>query len=518
MAEPHDPNLLDRLKADLRLGDDTASNLILHKVHEMAARMDKASPPLAERILIRGILATQPRIYEERRRRRQGDRQERIADALTKAFAVVTAFNLALFALVLSLLFWGFWTPPPDPDSLEIGWSDGFVGVSTEPSDAADDENVEAEKGPDDEEQPEEKAVDEPEAEKVTENEAADDAEAPEQPGEEETTDSQSLVDAPSFSEAEYDDILSNMIPEIGPGASGVPSPIAPKELGRLIRDDPTDAVMKARKEEIGQLARGRKGDIIVVSGEWDIVQRVLTRFAVPHRTISPSQLGSADLSKALVVIVNCDTRYKHDGSRGTGAIYRQLRELQQEAERLRKEIDSLANGTSLHSKKQKELAEVETDIDTLTRAIDEQHGPSAAAINLRRFVGRGGYVMTSDWGVTLLEQAFPGYIAYADTLDKGSTVVSIPTEARDHALLRHSLLGESADTRVISKSIRWEIESTSYAFAVDESQVDVLARGTSLGGHKTIAATFRPALGTTGTTTRRVLHVLPPPKPHKQK
>lgn len=509
MAEPHDPTLLNRLKADLRLGDDTVSKQILQRVQEMAARMDKAPKPAGERILIRGILATTPRIYEERNRRRRAAAQERIAGALTKLFAVVTACNLALFALVLALLFFGFWTPPQEPDSLELGWADGAVGVSTAAADAMDKEDVDAEKGPDEEETPEaDKTIEEEKAEEVTENEADVDSKQPEETGEEKPSESEMLAEAPSFSEAEYDEILSNMLPEIGTGASGVPAPIAPKELGRMIRDDPTEAVLKARKEEIGQLARGRKGDILVVSGEWDIVQRVLTRFEIPYRTISPSRLGSADLSNALVVIVNCDSQYKHDGGKGTGAIFRQLRELQREAERLRKEIDALAEGTGLHSKKEQELAEVETDIDVLTRAIDDQHGPSAAAINLRRFVGRGGYVMTSDWGVTLLEDAFPGYIAYADKLQQGSTAVTIPAEARDHALLRHSLLGD-ADTKVISRSIDWEIDSTSYAFTVDESQVDVLARGTRLGGHKTIAATFRPAVGATGTTTGRVLHVL---------
>lgn len=512
MAEPHDPKLLDRLKADLRLGDDTASILILRKLHDMAARMGKApprNPHTAGRLVVRGILAVEPRVYEERRRRRATG-SELLVDALTKAFAFVTAVNLFFFALILALLFVGFWKPPQEPDSLALGLSDGFVGVSTAPADAVDDEQVEAEKGPDEEEQPEEeKTVDEPTADEVKENEAEAETEQPEQPGEEKTTESETLAEVPSFSEAEYDEILSNLMPEIGTGASGVPSPVAPKELGRLIRDDPTEATMKARAEELGQLARGRRGDIIVVTGEWDMVQRILTRFGVPHRTISPAALGSADLTRALVVIVNCDTSYKHDGSSGSGAIYRQLRELQQEADRLRREIDGLASGTTLHSKKSKDLVDVEKDIETLTSAIDEQHGPSAAAVNLRRFVGRGGYLMTSDWGVTLLEEAFPGYIAWADQIEKGSTTLTIPPEARGHALLRESLLGDSADTRVTPHSIRWEIDSSSYAFTVDEAQVDVLARGASLGGHKTIAATFRPAVGTTGTTTGRVLHML---------
>ena len=81
----------------------------------------------------------------------------------------------------------------------------------------------------------------------------------------------------------------------------------------------------------------------------------------------------------------------------------------------------------------------------------------------------------------------------------------------RSHALLRHTLLDDGATSRVAGgRTIRWELEKSSYLYTVDESRAQVLVRGgRQTRGHTSVAVTFRPELGEPGAKNGRVLHIL---------
>lgn len=53
-------------------------------------------------------------------------------------------------------------------------------------------------------------------------------------------------------------------------------------------------------------LASMRDSDVVVVQGEYDRVEDVLTLANVPHRVITPQQVGSARLDPGQILIVNC--------------------------------------------------------------------------------------------------------------------------------------------------------------------------------------------------------------------
>jgi hypothetical protein len=503
--------LIERLRRQLGLGRDPGSAEILERLRQMAERMElapAAAPPPAPRpepvsappVMLRGILATEPRVFEVVRRRRS--RSDRLGDWMTRLFALATTFNLALVLLILGLALWGVWHEPPEPDHFVVGMSVGqSIAVSAKTETGQDSKKVEAEKGPDPKEEPEkEKAVEEPQPEKPAEN-PADRTEAPSQAGKAEPVNSNRVTELPTFNEAEYAELLATMIPSVGAGASGVPPPPPPKELGQLIQKDPTEATLKARRQELAALSGGTPGDLIVVRGEYDEVQRILRRFEIPFSTVGADELGTIDLTGALAVVVNCDQAFAaRERAEVSEETLRRLRKLREEAGALEPRAAT--------EEQRRRLAELRRQIDAAADSIDRRRKPDGAALNLRRFVARGGYLMTSDWAVTLLEQAFPGTVAFADKTGAVHTAMTIPPQARDNPLLRLSLMG--SDTRSIkTRALIWEVDGGSYLFTTDESQVTLLARGDALKRHGALAVTFRPIPADEPGRSGRVLHVL---------
>lgn len=495
-------DLLGRLKARFAPDDDAASIEVLERLRQMARRMDfqvPSSVPRPAPVTVRGLLATEPAAYASRRRR--ADWAGRLRWLLNFAFAAASAVNL--FLLVMILLMWAYslvQAAEPDP-AIEATLGSGLLAVKAAPS--------QTDRGADEEPQQPEKRVAEPEAVAVTENMALKPEPQPEQAGADTTEPSPQLTRVPQLTRKEVDEHLATMLPEIGSGASGEPAPSAPRELGRAIRVNPSEATRSLRKAELGGLAGRLPGEIVVVTGEHDEVQNLLKLFKLPYRELRPTALATEDLSKAAMVVLNCGSAFqkrRRDGD--AGRLADKLGDLRRQVAAARAGLPGLTTGSQAHVQALAQIDELGRRIGAVVLSIDQLTGPTRAALKLRAFVQEGGSLLTSDWGVTLLEDAFPGTVWYADTLSRNSTPLTIPSEARDHPLLRQTLLGGDAVTQALSgRTVRWEIDPGSHQVAVDEKEATVLAQGTILGENGAVAVTFRPVVGPGA--PGRVLHLV---------
>ena len=116
--------------------------------------------------------------------------------------------------------------------------------------------------------------------------------------------------------------------------------------------------------------------------------------------------------------------------------------------------------------------------------------------LKVRRFVKTGGFLVTTDWALTLVTRAFPGYVKRGKRNTKNDVV---RVQVRDSS---QSLL---ANIKAIKRNPRWWLESSSYPIRVlNKQKVKVLISSREMRrkyGHAPIAITFRHDDG-------RVLHM----------
>ncbi len=116
--------------------------------------------------------------------------------------------------------------------------------------------------------------------------------------------------------------------------------------------------------------------------------------------------------------------------------------------------------------------------------------GPGADE-KVRAFVAGGGFLVTTDWALTLTSRAFPGTIRRAGR-DTADDVVDVDVSPSEHPFLEH--VHETGDT------LRWWLEGSSYPVRVlDERAVEVLFTSEQMRrryGHAPIVATFRHGEG----------------------
>ncbi len=120
----------------------------------------------------------------------------------------------------------------------------------------------------------------------------------------------------------------------------------------------------------------------------------------------------------------------------------------------------------------------------------------------LTRWVSDGGWLFTSDWGVKVVERAFPGYL---HVLKEGAREVATADETITFTIApgRHELLKGLPPE---AETSRWWLEESSSPFVIDKPEaVEVLAQSTDLErkyNSKYVAITFAHGKG-------RVVHVL---------
>ncbi|MHC4607056.1 MAG: HEAT repeat domain-containing protein [Planctomycetota bacterium] len=211
----------------------------------------------------------------------------------------------------------------------------------------------------------------------------------------------------------------------VGGGGEGEPAP----------RSGPGETVAETLKRnrttDYEDLKRGGEREIVVVTGVWDEVQKVLTRMSIPHTVQKKSEFETFDLAGTHTLLINCDDYF------------------------VKKLSDS-------------------------------------AIRKIREFVSRGGYLFTSDWGITeVLETAFPGYVKCGRIIGPNLTVDIFPTRgSTGHPFLKEVFVrikteggkdGKSASERVEKMEFQWVIDATSYAIWYDSKKVIVLVESPEL-------------------------------------
>jgi hypothetical protein len=109
------------------------------------------------------------------------------------------------------------------------------------------------------------------------------------------------------------------------------------------------------------------------------------------------------------------------------------------------------------------------------------------AVARVRRFVRTGGYLVTTDWALTLLIRAFPGYLARGKRNTRND-VVKVKVHESGESLLD--------SIKAIKQNPRWWLEGSSYPIRVlDRQRVKVLISSKEMKrkyGHAPIAVSFR--------------------------
>ncbi len=181
-------------------------------------------------------------------------------------------------------------------------------------------------------------------------------------------------------------------------------------------------------------VARLRGDDVLVVRGNWDVIDEVLDDLGIPYRRVARKRLASERLDpERQVVVIGC----------GGHAFPR--------------------------------------------RAVEK----------LRDFVREGGYLFTSDYGLTqVLEPAFPGAASKAGSSGFTELDVAIgpAAGAGESSVARHLLHDVFSARREGVPPPRWKVDPSSYTIAPGP-ETTVLVESAELAkslGHGAVAVTFR--------------------------
>lgn len=295
----------------------------------------------------------------------------------------------------------------------------------------------------------------------------------------------------------------------VGGGGGKVSPPKDPgKDAGKLIERDPTSATRATRAGDLAKLRRGGDREIVVVGGTYDRVELVLQALDVPHTRIEYGQLGRYDLSKCLVLLVNCHSILATSNSAMPSAdkwkptidtLRRRVKDAEERLDRARRADD----------KRQVRLVELELNslrqsLRYYERLQEDMAGAASVPDNIRRFVERGGYLFTSDWGLTLLERLYPELLGNGG--NHGPNIVRIqPGKHAESPLLEWVFTRPAKSGSTTSaRDLRWDIDSGSYLIRIRSDRVVPIIESPQLGLHRSVAVVFQPA-----EKSGRVLHVL---------
>ncbi len=276
-----------------------------------------------------------------------------------------------------------------------------------------------------------------------------------------------------------------------------------------LIEKDATEATKARRAGDLTKLRRGSSKEIVVVSGAYDKVEKVLTLLGIPHTRVSHTQIADYDLSKCAALLVNCHTSQSKKSNSGGN-----LASLQREIRTLERQITSLEKSLAYAEKRkdQRRTREFERKIRAARtqkryyeRILARVLGEEVLIKKMRDFVKDGGYLFTSDWGITLLEKAFPGYLKNGGTFGPGTVEIQ-PKKGKSGAplLVDVFLTPDQKGKTKAARNLRWEVDSGSYLIRTGSSRVTTLVEARKLPRHRAVVVVFSP-----GQKAGKVLHVL---------
>ncbi|MEZ4491004.1 MAG: hypothetical protein R3F51_25775, partial [Cyanobacteriota/Melainabacteria group bacterium] len=81
------------------------------------------------------------------------------------------------------------------------------------------------------------------------------------------------------------------------------PLPIIPNNSERVDPSSYRHWLQTTHPNLIGKISRDQ---IIEVKGKWDDSGHTLSSFGFPHKTVGDNDLGDLDLSKCMVLVINC--------------------------------------------------------------------------------------------------------------------------------------------------------------------------------------------------------------------
>jgi len=303
--------------------------------------------------------------------------------------------------------------------------------------------------------------------------------------------------------------------PALGAGASaGVPKAdqpglAKPSGSGDVteadIDKDPTGAIRRRRMGALSRLREGSRSDIVVVNGAYDHIQDVLDRLEIPYVSIEPEDLPRYNLGACKILLLNCHNNYAGGFFRvmDTKSIVKEIEDLEEREAALRRRIQETKEKRKVFELGL-DLLKTTSQLSGLRQQLAVVSGATEMIENLRKFVQSGGYVFTSDWGLSILERAFPG------TVKNGGNIGPRTVSLRPHAGSRNPLLdevfysGPSTGT-VVSKKLMWEVDSASYMIKIEKpSVVDVLVETGDVVRNPAVAVTVTPEHA-----SGKVLHIL---------
>jgi hypothetical protein len=291
----------------------------------------------------------------------------------------------------------------------------------------------------------------------------------------------------------------------VGAGASAAGTPPKGEVSDKDVEKDPTEAIRRRRAGELTRLRGGDRKDIVVVEGCYDRVQDVLDRLEIPHTVIGMDRLATYPLPGAKILLINCDNRYASWTAKGVDAkaLLREIDELEELEADLRRRLDRTKDKASIY-KLNLLLLDTTSRLTACRRQLESGVGAARLLENLRAFVEGGGYVFTSDWGLTLLERVFPGYVRNGGTVGPRTVPIKPRPGKERHALLEEVFYAGGKGTTAVERKFLWEIDSSSYLIRVDKTSVETLVESPVLARYPAVAVAFTP-----DKAQGKVLHVL---------
>ena len=309
----------------------------------------------------------------------------------------------------------------------------------------------------------------------------------------------------------------------IGSGGGATSAPPSGESLGAKVEKDPSAAVAAKRAGEIGKLKKGKKREIVCVQGAYDKCEDVLDKLGVPHTVITDEDLRTHDLSDCMVLLVNCDSSYASDG--GTA---KDLKALAEEIGTLSKRVEELAKKLAEAEKRKdrkgtaaatQQLAMSQAMLDYKRQIHDSAESAGKLSKKVRDFVAKGGYLFSSDWGLTLLVQAFPNAVDLGGYVGPKSVRIVPRKGLESHFMLREVFAAKpAAGSTAVLQPLKWEIDGSSYLVKIKDAKVETIIDTPDLASNRSIAVTFLYdgakvlSAGEEGgrtSTPGRVLHIL---------
>ncbi|MHC4606432.1 MAG: hypothetical protein ACYTAF_05810 [Planctomycetota bacterium] len=288
----------------------------------------------------------------------------------------------------------------------------------------------------------------------------------------------------------------------IGTGLSDAGDAEPLEDAARLIEQDPLAAVGVRRAGVLGRLRRGKDREVVVVRGRFDRLEDVLLHLRIPHRSIDFGALADLDLSETGVILLNCDSRFSMEHWRYWGDPERIRGDRTRTLEligRLQKGMAAAQAGgeEELAEEIRRKIRAQETLMSLYDQGIADAEKETVVLEKIAEFLEGGGYLCTSDWALTILERAVPGYVGRGGAVEERKVPIRPHRRAEDHALLQ-----EVFPDGPLADKLRWEIHGNSYLIADVDPGVEWLVETPALEGNRAVAVTFRHGRG-------RVLHVL---------